>query len=133
MHACQLCVPHETFFSTFFRMKLFYLLQDLLPFLFFSLIIFFYCLFITRILSNKQKLQYLLFFHHYESRATMCESILKILSTFTFFCDLAYETLIQCWFIFFYLIHKGFCPTHEFVFCNQLDRIRRQNFGTKVA
>ena len=78
----------------------------------------------------------------------MCESFLKI-SIFTFFSDITYETLllrgfvwnekknffylIRCWFIFFYLIDKGFCFVCEFVFCNKLDRIRRQNFGTKVA
>ena len=28
---------------------------------------------------------------------------------------------------------KGFCPVLEFVFCDKLDRIRRQNFGAKVA
>ena len=41
--------------------------------------------------------------------------------------------LIRCWFIFFYLIDKGFCPVFEFVFCNKLDKIRRQNFAAKVA
>ena len=34
--------------------------------------------------------------------------------------------LIRCWFVSFYLIDKGFCPVREFVFCNKLDRIRRQ-------
>ena len=61
----------------------------------------------------------------------MCESVLKILSVFTFFTDISYETLnrrgfvwnerkhfysIRFWFIFFYLIDKGFCPVREFVF-----------------
>ena len=40
--------------------------------------------------------------------------------------------LIWCWLIF-HLIDKGFYPSHEFVFCNKLDRIRIQNFGAKVA
>ena len=113
----------------------------------FSLIFFFYRLFIMRILGNKQKLYVFCFFHYYEHRATMYESILKISSIFTFFSDITYETffhrwlfetkkkhfyLIWCWFIFFYLIDKGFCPVPVFVFCNKLDRIRRKNFGTKV-
>ena len=29
--------------------------------------------------------------------------------------------LIRCWFIFFSLIDKVFCPVREFVFCNKLD------------
>ena len=33
-------------------------------------------------------------FYYYESRATMCESILKI-SIFTFFSDITYETLFR--------------------------------------
>ena len=41
--------------------------------------------------------------------------------------------LIRYWFIYFYLINKGFCPVREFVFCKTLDRIRRQNFVAKVA
>ena len=41
--------------------------------------------------------------------------------------------LILCWFIFFDIINEGFCPVHEFVFCNKLDRIRRHNSGTKGA
>ena len=44
-----------------------------------------------------------------------------------------YFYLIWCWFIFSYLINKSFCPAREFVFCNKLDRIRRQNLGAKVA
>ena len=34
---------------------------------------------------------------------------------------------------FFHLIGKGFFLVHVFVFSNKLDRIRRQNFGAKVA
>ena len=41
--------------------------------------------------------------------------------------------LILCWFIFFYVIDKGFYPVHEFVFCNKLDRVTRQKFGANVA
>ena len=41
--------------------------------------------------------------------------------------------LVWCWFIFFYLTDKGFCAVREFVICNKLDRIRRHNFGAKVA
>ena len=112
----------------------------------FSVIFFIFCLFITSILSNKQIVMSSVF-HCYDSRVTMCESILKILSIFTFFPDITYETLLRmgclkrkkafyliwCWFIFFYLIDKGFCPSREFVFCNKLDKIRRQNYGAKVA
>ena len=73
-------------------------------------------------------------------------SVFSLLQNFTFF-SITYETLlprgfiwnekkhfylIWCWFIF-YLIDKGFCSICEFVFCNKLDRIRRQNFGAKVA
>ena len=123
----------------------FFLLQGLFPF-YFSLIFFFYCLFIMTSLSNKQKLQCILFFHYYEGRATMCESILKISSIFAFslmkhvkhsFVGYSFETkkiyiyLIWCWFIFFYLIDKGFCPVCQFVFCNKFDRLRRQNLVPK--
>ena len=112
-------------FSTFFRMKLFYLLQDL--FLFYFSLIFFFFVCLLRVFSVKSKS--LLFFHYYESTAAMSESILKILYIFTFFYDKAYETffrrrsfetkrihfyLIRPWCIFFYLIHKGFCVVHEF-------------------
>ena len=117
-----------------------------IPFLFFPWIFFFYCFFIISILGNNQKLLCLLFLHYYEIRATICESILKILSIFTFSSDITYETLLHrgflwnekkyliwCRFIFFYLIDKGFCPVREFVSCNKLTRIRRENFGAKVA
>ena len=62
----------------------------------------------------------------------MYESILKI-PVFTFFPDITYKTLLRKGFVFFYLINKGFCPIHDFVSCNKLDRIRRKNFGGKVA
>ena len=114
----------------------------------FSLIFFFYCLFITSILGSKQNLQCPLFYYYYKSRVTMREIVLKILSIFTFFSDITYETLrcrgfvwnekkifcfILCWFIFFHLIDKDFNPVREFLFCNKFDRIRRQNFGAKIG
>ena len=107
--------------------------MKLLPFYFFH-VFFFCCLFITSILGNKQKLWCLLFFHYYKSRAIMYESILKILSVFTFFSDITYERLLRrgfvwnkikhliwCWFIFFDWMDKGFCLACEFVFCNNLE------------
>ena len=138
-----LCSTWNIFFHFFLHETIYFGIYSLFIF---SLVFFFYCLFITSILGNKQKLWCLQFFI-YESRATMCESMLKI-SIFTFFLWYIiwtllhrglFETkkkhfyLIRCWFIFFYLIDKGFCLIHEFVFCIKLDIIGRQNFGTKVA
>ena len=118
--------------STLCSAWIIFFLQGLFPF-YFSWIFFFYCLFIMSSLS-------ILFFHYYESRATMCESILEISSIFTFslmkhvkhsFVGDSFETkkkkhfyLIWCWFIFFYLIDKGFCPVCQFVFCNKLDKLK---------
>ena len=40
-------------------------------------------------------------FQYYESRATMCESILKTFSISTFFSDIIYETLLRKGLFFF--------------------------------
>ena len=81
-------------FSTFFAWNYFIYFRIYSLFIFFS-IFFFYCLFITSILGNQQKLQCLLFFHFYERRAIMWESVLKILCNFSFFSDTTYETLLH--------------------------------------
>ena len=81
------------FFFTFSCAKLFYLLIYLQLYLF--PFYFFLNLLITSILGNQQKLYCLLFFHYDETRATMCKSILKIWSVFTFFSGIPYETLLS--------------------------------------
>ena len=137
-------------FFPFFASWNYFIYSRIYSLFIFSLIFFFYYLFITSILHNKLKLHSLLFFHYYESRATMCESIFKKLSNFTFFSDITYMKnsflgdrlkrrkkhfyFIRYWFIFFCLIDIAFCPpVPQFLFCNKLKRIRRQNFGAKVA
>ena len=49
-------------------------------------------------------------FQYYESRATMCESILKTFSISTFFSDIIYETLL-CKGLFFF--RKGSFETKK--------------------
>ena len=120
--------PHETILFTSRSFTSF-------PFYFsliFSLIFFFYCLlWVFSVISRS--FNTFCFFHYNKSRATMYESILKILSSFTFFFDVTYKTLhgrgfvwkekkgffylIRCWFIFFYIIDKGFYPICEILFC----------------
>ena len=119
-------------------MKLIYLLQDLLPLYFF-----FNHLFITSILSNNA----FCFFMLWEQRDHMWKYLKNSIYFYFLLCynkwnnplweiiwkGWKYFSLIRCWLIFFYLINKGFCRVGEFVFCNKLDRIRRQNFGAKVV
>ena len=128
---------HVTFISTLFHMKLFYLLQNLFPFLFFpQSFSFIVCLlWVFSVISKSCNV-----FCFYV--ITRVEPTSVKVSTLTFFSDITYKTflcrgfvwnekkkrfyLIWCWFIFFYLIDKGFCPIREFVFCNKLDRILAQ-------
>ena len=110
--------PHETIYFRIYSLFIF------------SLIFFFYYLFITSILGKSKSCNIFCFFI-ITRVVTMCESALKILSIFNYFSDITYETLhrrgfvwnerkhfylIQCWFIFFHLIDKGFYPICEFVF-----------------
>ena len=108
--------------------------MKLLPFYFFHNVFFVVVCSLRVFLVISKSCNVFCFFHYYKSRAIMYESILKILSVFTFFSDITYETLLRrgfvwkkikhliwCWFIFFYWMDKGFCLACEFVFCNNLE------------
>ena len=79
--------------NIFFRMKLFYLLQDLFPFYFFLNLFSIVCL--LRVFSAISSCYNVFcFFIITRVRTTMCEGIVKILSTFTFF-SVTYEILLR--------------------------------------
>ena len=101
VHMSTLCSTWNIFFHFFLHETIYFGIYSLFIF---SLVFFFYCLFITSILGNKQKLWCLQFFI-YESRATMCESMLKI-SIFTFFL----------WYIIWTLLHRGLFETKKKTF-----------------
>ena len=84
----------------------------------------------------------------------MCESVWKILSIFTFFSDIAHETLhrrgfvwnerkrfylIRCWFIFFHLIDNGFNPSSRKKFMKVIKMVNwnfndnHKNFRSRAA
>ena len=92
-----LCSAWNIFFPLFSAWNYFIYFRNYALFIFLNL---FFIVCLLRVFSVICKVVISsVFFYYYESRATMCESILKILSIFAFSFDITYEILLRRGFV----------------------------------